>query len=199
LYTTQTSGPTSGSVFPVGTTTITYQVGGGCVNQTCSFTVTVEDAGNPDDLTLICPVIPADVRDCTEQSTDPSVTGTATVVTNSNCPTTLTYTDKVTDDGCGGKTIQRTWEVYFTNKPTVRKTCTQIITTIPPTLTNCPSDVVLGCGDDNIYRWNAPTISGGCEGTVTQTSGPTSGSIFPIGTTTITYQVGGGCVNQTRC
>ncbi len=190
----QTSGPVSGSIFSVGITTITYEIEGGCgANQTCSFTVTVNESG---DLSIICPTVPADVRDCPDQSTDPSVTGTATVITNSNCPTTLDYIDIVTDDGCGGKTIKREWVVYFTNRPSVRKICTQLITTSAPILTNCPSDVVLSCEDGNTYSWNAPTINDGCDGIAIQTSGPPSGSAFPVGTTTITYQIGGGCANQ---
>ncbi|MFK7979881.1 MAG: HYR domain-containing protein, partial [Saprospiraceae bacterium] len=101
------------------------------------------------------------------------------------------------DNGCGAKTIQREWVVYFTNKPSVRKTCTQVITLTAPTLTNCPSDVVLSCDNGNTHTWNAPTVSGACGGTVVQTSGPTSGSVFPVGTTMITYQIGDGCTNQT--
>jgi len=121
----QTSGPVSGSVFAAGTTTITYEIEGGCgANQTCNFTVTVNGA-NPDDLSIICPTVPADVRDCTDQSSDPSVTGTPTVTNNSSCPTTLTYTDNVTNDGCGAKTIKREWVVYYTDNPTIRKTCSQ--------------------------------------------------------------------------
>ena len=192
----QTSGLASGSTFPIGTTTITYEVGDGCANQVCSFTVTVKDAGTLDDLTIICPTVPADVADCTGQSSDPSVTGTPTVVNNSSCPTTLEYTDNVTDNGCGAQTIKREWVVYFTNNPSIRKTCSQLIIITAPSLSNCPTDVVLGCGDGNIYNWNLPTVNGACSGTLRRTRGPASGSIFPIGTTTITYEVGTGCANQ---
>jgi len=49
---TQTTGPSSGSSFPVGSTTITYQATDDCDNlTTCSFTVTVTEAAvtcNPD-------------------------------------------------------------------------------------------------------------------------------------------------------
>ncbi len=192
----RTSGPASGSIFPVGTTTITYEVGTGCANQTCSFTVTVKGAGNPDDLTIICPTVPADVADCNSQSTDPSVTGTPTVINNSSCPTTLEYTDAVTDNGCGAKTIKREWVVYYTDNPSIRKTCSQLIVINAPTLNNCPTDVVLNCGDGNTHTWNVPTVIGACQGTLRRTSGPASGSTFPVGTTTITYEVGEGCANQ---
>ncbi len=46
---TQSAGPTSGSMFPVGTTTISYNATDGCGNfETCSFTVTVEPSGGND-------------------------------------------------------------------------------------------------------------------------------------------------------
>ena len=55
----QTTGPTNGSVFTVGTETITYVVTDACgTSLTCSFTVTVEEGVNldcPDDVTIECP------------------------------------------------------------------------------------------------------------------------------------------------
>jgi len=58
----QISGPTSGSVFPVGTTTIMYQATDACGNrETCTFTVEVEPApmidveSTPNNLELTCP------------------------------------------------------------------------------------------------------------------------------------------------
>ena len=55
----QTSGPTNGSVFSVGTEIITYVVTDACgTTLTCSFTVTVEEGVSldcPDDITIGCP------------------------------------------------------------------------------------------------------------------------------------------------
>ncbi len=196
----QTSGPASGSTFPEGTTTVTYQVADGCgVTQTCSFTVTVESSGSVNDLTLACP---SDYTGCTDDTVLPSITGTATVkttntgtadVADTNCPYIIDYTDVYLENSCSGKTIERTWSVYFANNPSVRKTCTQTITLIAPVLSNCPSNVVIGCNDSRVYSWQAPTITGTCGGTVVQTSGPASGSTFPEGTTTVTYQLSNGC------
>ena len=135
---------------------------------------------------------------CLNQSIDPSATGQAsTIPANLNCDFVLDYSDVVITDNCDKKVIERTWFTYLSALPNERKTCKQTITLNAQVLINCPSNVVLGCSDSNIYTWNAPTISGPCGGTVQQTSGPVSGSAFPIGTTTITYQVGNGCVNQT--
>ena len=55
----QTTGPANGSVFTVGTETITYVVTDDCgTSLTCSFTVTVEEGVSldcPDDITIECP------------------------------------------------------------------------------------------------------------------------------------------------
>ncbi len=55
----QTEGPANGSVFGVGTETITYVVTDNCgYSLTCSFTVTVEEGVSlecPDDITIECP------------------------------------------------------------------------------------------------------------------------------------------------
>ena len=55
----QTTGPANGSVFQVGTETITYVVTDDCgTSLTCSFTVTVEEGVSldcPDDITIDCP------------------------------------------------------------------------------------------------------------------------------------------------
>jgi len=156
----QTSGPASGSVFPTGTTTITYKVADGCGDeQTCSFTVTV-NTGQASDLTITCP---PNFASCTNQSTDPSSTGTATVSsTTSGCPYILDYSDLIVEDGCASKTIQRTWSVYFESNPSERKSCTQTITIDGLTLANCPSDAVLDCSDGNVYTWQPPTGVGSC-------------------------------------
>jgi len=56
---TQTGGPTSGSLFPVGTTTVSFEAVDGCGNHfSCSFDVVVESDAHlicPDDIYLSCP------------------------------------------------------------------------------------------------------------------------------------------------
>ncbi len=64
----------------------------------------------------------------------------------------------------------------------------------PPTITRCPANVtILTTGTDAIVTWNAPIIADNCTANITPsvTSAPTtglvSGSVFPVGTTTIKY------------
>ncbi|EOZ96341.1 cell wall associated biofilm protein [Indibacter alkaliphilus LW1] len=60
-----------------------------------------------------------------------------------------------------------------------------------PTIADLPSDITVSndagvCGAE--VSWTAPTAEDNCEGsTIAQTGGPASGSVFPVGTTTVTY------------
>ena len=105
----------------------------------------------------------------------------------------------ILENSCSGKKIERTWSVYFANNPSEQKTCTQIITLVAPVLSNCPSSVVLSCTENPTHSWQAPIVTGSCAGTVVQTSGPASGSVFPTGTTTIAYEVADGCGDMQTC
>jgi hypothetical protein len=51
-----------------------------------------------------------------------------------------------------------------------------------------------------VATWSAPIGSDNCPGaTTTQTAGPASGSVFPVGTTTVTYTVNDAHGNSTSC
>ena len=53
-----------------------------------------------------------------------------------------------------------------------------------------------------IVNWNEPTANTNCAintPLITQIAGPANGSIFPIGTTTITYQYDTGCNESITC
>ncbi len=68
--------------------------------------------------------------------------------------------------------------------------CTDSVTvTVEPStvnFTSCPADVMISGGP---VSWTEPTADDNCYGavTVTQTAGLPNGSIFPVGTTTVTY------------
>src|SRR5690606_22921741 len=86
--TTQTAGLPSGSVFPLGTTTNTFEVTDAAGNTaTCSFTITVIDDENP---TITC------LTDITNVSVDTGL-----------CSAVVTYTTPVgTDNEAGAITTQ---------------------------------------------------------------------------------------------
>jgi HYR domain-containing protein/immunoglobulin I-set domain protein len=71
----------------------------------------------------------------------------------------------------------------------------------PPTI-SCPANIVLEptCPSGAIATYTAPVGSDNCPGaTTTRTAGLASGSVFPIGTTTVTYTVTDAAGNSASC
>jgi HYR domain-containing protein len=73
--------------------------------------------------------------------------------------------------------------------------------TQPPTI-SCPGDIVVEptCSTGAIVSYTAPVGADGCtEAITTQTAGLASGSIFPIGTTTVTFTATDTANNTASC
>lgn len=73
-------------------------------------------------------------------------------------------------------------------------TANQIVTVIDneePVITNLPSDFEVTVNSDScgaLVEWDIPFIEDNCEGhSIEQTEGPENGTLFPVGTTAITY------------
>ena len=74
-------------------------------------------------------------------------------------------------------------------------TCTALVTVldqIKPDLINIPSNISLSCGNNN-PTWTSPTATDNCDNSLTvirtDSTGLNSGDTFPVGNTTISYQV----------
>ncbi|UKN01117.1 HYR domain-containing protein [Paracrocinitomix mangrovi] len=198
--TVMTSGLASGSLFPIGTTTVGYQVTDASGNvASCSFDVTVVDAENP---VITCP---SNISQNSNLTTCSAVVTYTAPVYSDNCPspvmnmtagfvsgalfpvgvTPVTY--QVTD--ASGNTSQCTFNV------TINDNVNPII--------NCPSDINANTDPgscDAVITYTAPVGTDNCSGSVTSMlSGLTSGSAFPIGTTTVTYQVIDASSNSAQC
>ena len=193
---TAMTGPASGSIFPVGTTTVTHSftdAGGNTAMQSFDVVITDNEA--------------------------PTVTpGTAqgNILINTNSPTlcgaVVTYTTPTFDDNCGGTEQTATTMTglgsgttfplgstlvthsfadaagtIVTHSFTVTVTDDDAPTVLTPTTNITVNNDPGMCSA--VVNYTAPTFDDNCDMPITGTltSGPASGSAFPVGTTTVTY------------
>ena len=194
----QTGGLASGSTFSVGTSTITYTATDPSNNTSnCSFTVTVKDNEAPK---ITCP-------DNISVSTDPGVCGAAVTFSaataTDNCSATVTQTTSYTS----GQTfpVGTTTITYSAKDPsnnTVSCSFNVVVTDNEAPKITCPANISVNtdpgvCGAK--VQFSAATATDNCSATVTQTTSYTSGQIFPVGTTTITYSAKDPSNNTVSC
>jgi hypothetical protein len=149
---------------------------------------------------------PADVT----AFTGPGATSCDTVVNDATLGTASAQ------DNCAGVTVTRSptgntfavgpttviWTAtdWAGNTSTANQTVTVIDNTAP--VINCPADIVLepSCPTGAIATYTAPVGTDNCPGAVTtRTAGGASGSVFPIGTTTVTHTVNDAHGNSASC
>lgn len=174
--------PASGSLFPVGDTTVTCtatDICGGIAE--CSFTVTVNDTEPPK---IQCPndITKAnDPGECGAMVTfHPTVTDNCPGVTFSCSPASGSFFP------VGTTSVTCTATDASGNKATCSFTVT--VTDTEPPIINCPADITVAippCHVEPIINFTAPTASDNC-GVASVTCIPSSGSIFDVGTTTVT-------------
>ncbi len=186
---TQTAGLASGAMFPIGTTINAFMVTDAAGNTaTCSFEVTILDGETPE---IICPapiVMNSSPGSCDaivnySVSTDDNCPGetltqTAGLPSGSIFPVGITTNTFVVTDG-SGNTASCSFDVEIADG--------ELPTTICPTTIQQPT--TLG-GCSALVNYATPIFNDNCDGTVlagTLISGLTSGSTFPLGTTTVTY------------
>ncbi|MCJ7765562.1 MAG: HYR domain-containing protein, partial [Thiovulaceae bacterium] len=204
---TPTTGTTlNGAVFNVGTTTITWKADDGNGNtQTCSFNVIVSDDDKP-------------VFDCSSLSQIDYNTDSALVCSNDNNVSAPVASDNCNNSilGIGTRsdsedmdapwplgTTTITWR--FTDTTGNFKECTQLIVVSDnedPTI-SCPGNINVKTDDGKEYatvEYIAPVGTDNCPGATTeQTAGLASGSNFPLGTTTNTFEVTDAAGNTATC
>jgi len=189
------------SAFPLGNTTVTWTVEDGSGNiATCTQVVTVEDNEAP---TIQCPL---DVVD----DIVPGSCGRVVMYPTPNVIDNCSVLSMVQTDGTGytsgsvfpiGTTIQ---EYTVTDGAGNVFTCSFSITINDPefpVLTSCPSDMTVytsASSCDTPVSWNVPVASDNCGGVSLTTNYP-SGSLFPVGTTTVTYTATDAGGNSVSC
>ena len=197
----QTSGLSSGSLFPVGLTTVVFTVTDGEGNlATCTIPIVVDDVELP-------------IINCLSDTTLSSA--------SDSCGVTFVYPNATVIDNCSGASIQQTtgipsggffpvgtsavtWQAQDTSGNLVQ--CTFLVTVIddiPPTFSFCPSDISqeVGAGScTGVVTWQSPAFSDNCSGSsINQIQGIANGGTFPIGTTTNVYVITDVAGNTDTC
>ncbi len=193
----------SGSVFPIGTTTVTCTVTDISNNMTsCSFDVTVLDQEDPVlDCSAINPVRPANAGLCSftmpgigfnPVATDNcgailvnDLNGTATLM-GENFPVGITPVVWTLTDAAGNSvSCAVDYEITDTQNPTIA----------------CPANIAVSTDAgscDAVVTWAAPVANDNCPGeVVTSTHNP--GDVFPLGSTTVIYTVTDAAGNSANC
>ncbi len=191
--------PASGSAFPVGTSTVKCIATDASGNKdSCTFTITVNDAEPP---RAFCP-------QNISASNDPG-----------QCGAELSFNADV-GDNCPGATIDScvppsgsvfpvgltVVTCYFSDAAGNENKCSFNVTVRDTTLPAvvCPADITVpgvqnGQVCEAIVNYPAPQTSDNCSGPVTVVCLPASGSIFPVGTTTVTCTATDVAGNEARC
>ncbi|MBK8955058.1 MAG: HYR domain-containing protein [Saprospiraceae bacterium] len=202
----QINGIPSGNTFPFGTTVNTFRAidAAGNVSSNCSFLVEVTESGPP---SISCP------EDFTVQANSPF----------SNCKAIeVGYAITASSEGCSADVVQLeglpngsdlpffppTTNVYqITDSEGNTATCGFTITVVDLTkpIISCPSNINVNASGscDATVTYSTPVASDNCFGPsypmLTRTSGPASGSVFPLGNTMIIYQATDFSGNSKTC
>jgi hypothetical protein len=192
---TVTSVPASGSVFPLGTTTVTCTARDSSGNTaSCSFTVTVVDT--------IAPAIAAPANIAGVQATGP--TGAVVSYTGPTATDLVDGSRPVTCSPASGSVFPiGTTTVTCTAKDTRNNTATStftvtVVDTQAPTIST-PANIagVEATGPSGVVvNYPAPSATDLVDGSRSVTSSPASGSVFPLGTTTVTCTAKDACGNS---
>ena len=197
--TKQVSGLKSGSQFSVGGSSVNYLATSGSKKKTCSFKIIVEDNEAP---TIGCP---SDIFiEVNDNSTGARIDYPA-VIGNDNCPNYKI--SRISGNSSGsifpiGTTLV---QYHITDNSGNNAKCSFKVNVIkdPPPIITCPKDIYKNSEPGKngaIVNYSRPTaFDEGASIAVKQIEGFSSGSFFPQGVTTITYEAIDGGGNKVRC
>ena len=186
-FLTVTQNPAPGTIVGTGTTTIIVTVKDANNNSVnCSTTFTLFEATPP---TALCKPFTAvlnasGIVSITAANVDNGSSDNCAIASRTVTPNTFICANK------GANTVTLT----VTDASGNSSQCTAIVTVVdntPPTI-NCPANITLEptCPSGAIATYTTPVGTDNCPGATTaRTTGPASGSLFPVGTTTVIYTV----------
>ena len=191
---TQTAGGASGSTFPIGTTTVSFEAEDPSGNKTtCSFNITVGDNEAP---SVSCLSTVSASVNSNQTSAVVTFTGPTAVDNCGSVPSVL-----VSGIGSSGIfPLGITTNVYsFTDASGNSSTCTFDVVVSDPNAPqlNCPSNINVSTDPgscDAVVIFSAPTVVGGNSSfysiqRIDNNQSLVSGSAFPVGTTNIQWSV----------
>ena len=191
---TATCVPPAGSTFVVGVTTVTCSVSdANNVASSCSFTVTVNDTQAP------VPVCPANIVRANDAGQCQAVVNYPAPTVTDNCPgATISCTP-----ASGAAFAKGVTTVTCTAKDTAGNTaqCSFTVTvndTEPPKLA-CPANQTVTSNGPVAVIYSLPAATDNCAGVGTPVCLPSSGAIFPVGTTTVNCSVSDAANNTSTC
>ncbi len=200
-----TVGFTSGNYFPKGVTTTTFRATDAEGNiHDCSFTVTVSDNENP---SITCPSnisVNTDAGRC-----DAVVTYASSAFTTSdNCAIDQVFQTDATGLSSGDAFPKGTTTLTYTAADEAGNTsaCSFdiLVSDNENPVISCPANQVVGndagiCGATVTFAVTSTDNCGNASITQTDVTGLASGSVFPVGTTTLSYQATDASNNVHAC
>lgn len=190
--------PASGTLFPPGLTVVTCTATDDCGNRNmCSFEVRLARDTTPP--TIHCP---ADVSlfSCSttgrvvifspptaDDNNDGAPTMTCVPPSHSVFPIGTTVVTCTAEDDCGNRS-QCSFRVSVA------------LDVLPPAIT-CPGDIVVNTCDPRgvVVTWPEPEVTDNYIGNPQHSCTPHSGSVFPIGMTTVRCEAQDSCGNRSQC
>lgn len=204
---TTTASQNSGTLFPVGTTTVNYSATDECGSSiSCTFNVTVNEG-----LSVINLTCPSDIIMDADQGESSKIITYQNPIATTTC-TPNDFTLELINGFASGDAfpIGTTIVTYrVTDQCGSTTTCSFNVTINPASPVEiqltCPSDImetVASSSETVAVIWSTPTGGTNCNTggyVLTQTAGPSNGSQFGVGSTLITYTATDNCGSSITC
>lgn len=191
-----TCSPPSGSIFPLGTTTVTCTATDDCTNRTtCTFLVRVTRDTTP-------PIIqcPSNIVVLACDRTGAVVNYLTPTATDNLDPTPVVACEPGSGKlfPVGNTTVTCTATDDCTNRSTCSFTVTVNADTTPPVI-QCPSNIVLWTCSTGAVTHYGVTATDDFDTNVTITCTPPVGTPLPVGETTVNCEATDDCRNTSQC
>ena len=191
--------PPPGTLFPIGSTTVTCSVSDNFNNITTkSFQVIVRDGDSP----VLQGCVPNIVQEADPGKCSAVVNFTLPTATDSCTPTSVfSSIDSGSTFPIGTTTVTVTAFDRGRNTATCKFTVT-VVDRQGPTFNSCPANITVPTERGKcsaVVNFNLPTATDNCGGDVTVTSSINSGSTFPGGTTPVVVTATDAAGNKTTC